>query len=41
MKALEENGMKVGNFHEVPPGRIATVWDVAGNPLGLFEPESA
>jgi len=37
MEELARRGIKVGNFHEVPGGLIATAWDSAGNPLGLYQ----
>ncbi len=37
MEELKKRGVKVGNFHEVPGGLIATAWDAAGNPLGLYQ----
>ena len=37
MAALKDQGVKVGNFHEVPTGQIATAWDSGGNPLRLYE----
>lgn len=38
MEELRKQGTKVGGFHEVPSGLIATAWDEAGNALGLYQP---